>query len=80
MEKYFAKIEKDTGRIVGYLSKRKKRWLPIYSTHQLFIIRSEEDESKIIEEFEGRHGCGYYYTSTEILDYQRKIRAIRKHK
>lgn len=50
-----AKIEKETGRIVGFLSKGKRRWLPALSSKHMFFMGSEEQINEVGREFQDKY-------------------------
>lgn len=62
---FFGKFEKGTDRLIGYLSKGKRRWLPEVSKHEHLVLRTKSDEERIIKDFDSMYGWQkshkYYY-------------------
>lgn len=61
---WFAKFEKGSDRLVGYLSRGKRRWLPEVSKHQHLQLTASE-RAGIEQQYKSRYGWqetyNYYF-------------------
>lgn len=68
---FFGKFEKGSDRLIGYLSKGKRRWLPEISKHQHLILKTPSEIDAIIKEYKDQYGWQhtyqYYFKPVSII-------------